>query len=88
MWISDLECSTLRPDGPRPQPGGQQTQSIDQNLQTAENPNDIQSFEVFMSRFGKIYSSSDEQSFRQDIFIQNLGIINVSFKQISILRSS
>ena len=59
---------------PPPQQGTQQGQ------QTRENPNVIQNFEDFMSQFGKIYSSAAEQSFRQNIFTQNLNIINVGLK--------
>ena len=47
--------------------------------QQEENPNDIQSFEDFVTRFGRAYSSAAEEAFRQGVFTQNLGIINVSF---------
>ena len=58
----------------------QQNQQNDQNQQAEENPNDIQNFEDFSSRFGRTYSSLAEQSFRQDLFLESLAIINVSFK--------
>lgn len=57
-----------------------QNQENDQNQQSEENLNDIQSMEDFASRFGRTYSSAAEQVFRQGVFTQNLGIINVSFK--------
>ena len=56
----------------------QQNQQNDQN-QSEENPNDIQSMEDFANRFGRTYSSAAEQAFRESVFTQNLGIINVSF---------
>ena len=59
----------------------QQNQPNDQNQQTEENPNDIENIEDFMSRFGRTYASPAEQLFRQGVFTQNLGIINVSFKR-------
>ena len=59
----------------------QQNQPNDQNQQTEENPNDIENIEDFMSRFGRTYTSPAEQLFRQGVFTQNLGIINVSFKR-------
>ena len=67
------------PQAPPQQPV-QQPQQAQQGQQTQENPNDIQSVEEFMSQFGRIYSSPAEQAFRQGVFTQNLGIINVSFR--------
>ena len=65
-----------------PQQGqqSQQNQENDQNQQSEENPNDIQSLEEFVRKFGRTYSSAAEEAFRQGVFTQNLGIINVSFK--------
>lgn len=75
-FIPFLTGGLLSPPGPvsPPQQGAQQNQP------TVENPNDIQSFEDFMSQFGRTYSSSAEQAYRQDVFLLNLAIINVSFK--------
>ena len=73
---------------PPPQQGVQQNQLIDQNQQTVENPNEIQNFEDFMSRFDRSYSSPDEQAFRQNVFIQNLNMINVSLKHSSPLQQA
>ena len=57
----------------------QENQENDENQQSEENLNDIQSLEDFASRFGRTYSSAAEEAFRQSVFTQNLGIINVSF---------
>ena len=66
------------PQSPPPQ---SPPQPDDQIQQTEENPDDIENIEDFMSRFGRTYTSPAEQLFRQGVFTQNLGIINVSFKR-------
>ena len=73
---------------PPPQQGAQQVQQTQQaqqanpNLQTQQNQqtNDIENFEDFMSQFDRTYTSAAEQTFRQNLFTQNLNIINVGLK--------